>query len=45
MKSMQPMKPIASKMPEEAMKPVEEKVIVPKDSPDAKYTITGRRIL
>ena len=30
--------------PEEAIKPAEEKVVAPKDPPDAKYTITGKRI-
>jgi hypothetical protein len=28
----------------EEKKPAEEKVIVPEDPPDAKYTITGRRV-
>jgi hypothetical protein len=44
------MKPIETKRPAEAMKaaeekkPAEEKVIVSEDPPDAKYTITGRRV-
>jgi hypothetical protein len=45
------MKPAEAKRPAEAMKaaeekkPAEEKVIAPEeDSPDAKYTITGRRV-
>jgi len=37
-------KPAAEVKPEETMKPVEEKVIAPVDPPDAKYTITGKRI-
>ena len=28
----------------EAMKAAEEKVIISEDPPDAKYTITGRRV-
>jgi cytoskeletal protein RodZ len=44
------MRPAEAKRPAEAMKaaeekkPAEEKVIVSEDPPDAKYTITGRRI-
>jgi hypothetical protein len=44
------MKPAEAKRPAEAMKaaeekkPAEEKVIVSEDPPDAKYTITGRRV-
>jgi hypothetical protein len=37
--------PAEALKPAEVMKPAEEKVIMPHDSPDAKYTITGRRIL
>jgi hypothetical protein len=38
------MRPAEAKRPAEAMKPAEEKVIVSEDPPDAKYTITGRRV-
>jgi hypothetical protein len=38
------MKPAEALKPAEAMKPAEEKVIAPEDPPDAKYTITGKRI-
>jgi hypothetical protein len=44
------MRPAETKMPAEAMKaaeakkPAEEKVIVSEDPPDAKYTITGKRV-
>jgi len=37
-------KPAAEMKPAETTKPVEEKVIAPVDPPDAKYTITGKRI-
>ena len=49
-KPAEPMKPAEAKRPAEAMKaaeekkPAEEKVIVSEDPPDAKYTITGRRV-
>ena len=36
--------PAEEKKPAEAMRPAEEKVTAPEDPPDAKYTITGRRI-
>jgi hypothetical protein len=39
------MKPAEAKRPAEAIKPAEEKVITPEeDPPDARYTITGRRV-
>jgi outer membrane biosynthesis protein TonB len=38
------MKPAEAKRPAEEMKPAEEKAIVSEDPPDAKYTITGKRI-
>ena len=39
------LKPAEAMRPAEAMKPAEEKVIAPEeDPPDAKYTITGRRV-
>jgi hypothetical protein len=39
------MKPAEAKRPAEAMKAAEEKVIAPEeDPPDAKYTITGKRV-
>jgi hypothetical protein len=38
------MRPAEAKRPAEEMKPAEEKVIVSEDPPDAKYTITGRRV-
>ena len=38
------MKPAEAVKPAEAMKSAEEKVAAPEDPPDAKYTITGRRI-
>jgi outer membrane biosynthesis protein TonB len=38
------MKAAEEKKPAEAMKAAKEKVNAPKDPPDAKYTITGRRI-
>jgi hypothetical protein len=38
------MKAAEEKKPVEETKPVEEKVIAPEDPPDAKYTITGRRV-
>jgi cytoskeletal protein RodZ len=50
MKPAEPVKPAEAKRPAEAMKaaeekkPEEEKVIVSEDPPEAKYTITGRRI-
>jgi hypothetical protein len=38
-------KPADTPKPTEALKPAEEKVIAPEeDPPDAKYTITGRRV-
>ncbi len=49
MKPVEPVKPAEEKKPE-AMKPVEEmkraeeKVIISEDPPDAKYTITGKRV-
>jgi hypothetical protein len=33
-----------AKRPAEVMKAAEEKVIVSEDPPDAKYTITGKRV-
>jgi hypothetical protein len=45
--AMQPaeaMKPAEAVKPVEEKKPAEEKVIAPEDPPDAKYTITGRRV-
>jgi hypothetical protein len=45
MKPVESMKPIEPKRPAEEMKSEEEKVITSQDPPDAKYTITGRRIL
>ena len=48
--AMIPEKPAEAKKPAEALKPAavmkdaEEKVTTPKDPPDAKYTITGKRI-
>jgi hypothetical protein len=44
MRPAEAMKAVQEKKPAEAKRPAEEKVIAPKDSPDAKYTITGRRI-
>ena len=50
LKPAEAMKPAEAKRPVEAMKaaeekkPAEEKVMATKDPPDAKYTITGRRI-
>ena len=50
MKPAEPVKHAEEKKPAEAMKaaeekkPAEEKVIVSEDPPDAKYTITGRRV-
>src|SRR5580698_3139421 len=50
MKAAEPVKPAEEKRPAEGMKaaeemkPAEEKVIVSEDPPDAKYTITGRRV-
>jgi hypothetical protein len=50
MKAVEAMRPVEAmkaaevKKPAEAKKPAEEKVTAPKDPPDAKYTITGRRI-
>jgi hypothetical protein len=44
MKPTEPVKPAEAKRPAEEMKPAEEKVIVSEDPPDAKYTITGKRI-
>jgi hypothetical protein len=50
MKVAEPMKPaevmkVAEPMKRtEPVKPAEEKVIVSEDPPDAKYTITGRRV-
>ena len=39
------MKPAEAKRPAEEKKPAEEKVIAPEeDPPDAKYTITGKRV-
>jgi hypothetical protein len=43
-KPTEPVKPAEEKRPAEVMKPAEEKVIVSEDPPDAKYTITGKRI-
>ena len=37
-------RPAEEKKPAEAMRPAEEKVTAPEDPPDAKYTITGRRV-
>ena len=50
MKPAEPVKHAEEKKPAEAMKaaeekkPAEEKVIVSEDPPDAKYTITGKRV-
>jgi hypothetical protein len=44
MKSAEGLKPAEAMKPTEARKTAEEKMIVPRDPPDAKYTITGRRI-
>ena len=38
------MRPAEAKRPTEEKKPTEEKVIVSEDPPDAKYTITGKRV-
>jgi cytoskeletal protein RodZ len=44
-KPAEPVKPAEAKRPAEEKKPAEEKVIVlEEDPPDAKYTITGKRI-
>ena len=43
-KPTEPMKPAEAMKAAEEKKPEEEKVIAPKDPPDAKYTITGRRV-
>jgi hypothetical protein len=44
-KSAEALRPAEEKKSAEAMRPAEEKVIAPEeDPPDAKYTITGRRI-
>lgn len=51
MKPVESMKPSESKRPAKALKPAEEmksrqeQVVTSQDPPDAKYTITGRRIL
>ena len=44
MKPVEAMKAAEAMKPVEAMKAAEEKVIVSEDPPDAKYTITGKRI-
>ena len=44
LKPAEAMKPAEEVKPTEAVKPAEEKVTAPEDPPDAKYTITGRRI-
>jgi hypothetical protein len=50
LKPVEPVKPAEEKKPAEVMRPAEEmkaaeeKVIVSEDPPDAKYTITGRRV-
>jgi hypothetical protein len=44
MRPAEQMRPAEEKMPAEAMEPAEEKVIAPVDPPDAKYTITGKRV-
>jgi hypothetical protein len=44
MKPAEPVRPAEAKRPAEAMKAAEEEVIVSEDPPDAKYTITGRRV-
>jgi hypothetical protein len=44
MKPAEEMKPAEALKPVEAMKLAEEEVIAPEDPPDAKYTITGKRI-
>ncbi len=44
LKPAEPMKPMEEKAHVEAIKPAEEEVIDPVDPPDAKYTITGKRI-
>ena len=38
------MRPAEALKPAEAMEPAEAKVIAPVDPPDAKYTITGKRV-
>ena len=47
MKAAEPPKPLETTSPEETMKPIEfsEPPVPPPDSPNARYTITGRRIL
>jgi hypothetical protein len=44
MKPAEEKKPAEATRPAEAMKAAEEKVIVSEDPPDAKYTITGKRV-
>jgi hypothetical protein len=44
MRPAEAVKPAEAMRPAEAIKPAEEKVIAPEDPPDAKYTITGKRI-
>jgi hypothetical protein len=44
MKPAEPVRPVEAKMPSEEKKPAVEEVIVSEDPPDAKYTITGRRV-
>jgi hypothetical protein len=44
MKAAAPMKPTEPVKSAEEMKPAEEKVVPSEDPPDAKYTITGKRI-
>jgi cytoskeletal protein RodZ len=43
-RSAETLKPAEAKRPAEAMKPAEAKVILSEDPPDAKYTITGKRV-
>ncbi|HEX2917358.1 MAG TPA: hypothetical protein VHN81_02505 [Edaphobacter sp.] len=45
MKPIEPKRPAKPLRPAEEMKSEEEKLITSQDPPDAKYTITGRRIL
>jgi hypothetical protein len=44
MRPAEAMRPAEEKKPAEEMKPANEKEIAPVDPPDAKYTITGKRI-
>jgi len=44
LKPAEAMRPAEAMKAAEEMKPAEEKVIVSEDPPDAKYTITGRRV-